>query len=471
MGSPLALRPVNGHGTALRASVVPTTHRLGDAAGVLMLVVVLAYLLPERLIVTDMASVGRPAMLAAQLLAMWWGLTRLHPALATSGRQPVRWVLGCYLVTLLLGYASGQIRGLSILEQNGANRAMLAALAFAGVALLAADGISNRQRLDAVLRTLTAAAAVMALIGIGQFVLQRDFTEFISVPPLLTFQAPPVGFSPRGAGGLFRVAGTTGHYIEFSVLLAMLLPLAIHYAKFAPDRLHRQLYAGMIVVMTLAVPLSLSRTGILALFVALAVMAPAWSWRARLNAAVVAVALTVALNAIRPGLIGTLRSLLLNTENDPSIIGRTEDYGVVSPMIAERPWFGRGVGTFLPELYLLLDNQWLLTLVSGGIVGLVGLVAIYLTGLGLSVTSYRRAKAAGSARDRDLAAALAAAVVVAGLSAFTFDALYFSTYALTVALVVGAAGALWRLTSAPSAGQPASEAPTEPGGDRRSDAD
>ena len=29
-------------------------------------------------------------------------------------------------------------------------------------------------------------------------------------------------------------------------------------------------------------------------------------------------------------------------------------------------WLGRGPGTLIPDLYLILDNQWLLTLVTGG---------------------------------------------------------------------------------------------------------
>ena len=35
----------------------------------------------------------------------------------------------------------------------------------------------------------------------------------------------------------------------------------------------------------------------------------------------------------------------------------------------ERPLFGRGFGTFLPELYRYIDNTYLLGLVEFGIVG------------------------------------------------------------------------------------------------------
>ena len=39
-----------------------------------------------------------------------------------------------------------------------------------------------------------------------------------------------------------------------------------------------------------------------------------------------AVGLMAVLMVVRPGLLGTLRSLFTNLGNDPSIEGRTEDY-------------------------------------------------------------------------------------------------------------------------------------------------
>jgi hypothetical protein len=64
------------------------------------------------------------------------------------------------------------------------------------------------------------------------------------------------------------------------------------------------------------------------------------------------------------------------------------------------------------------------------------------------VVAGRVRRFAGSERDRDLAAVLAVTVIVAATSAFTFDALYFSTYLLTVHVLLGLAGALWRVTRA-----------------------
>ncbi|MGI5212310.1 hypothetical protein [Plantactinospora sp. CA-290183] len=103
------------------------------------------------------------------------------------------------------------------------------------------------------------------------------------------------------------------------------------------------------------------------------------------------------------------------------------------------------MGTFLPELYQLLDNQWLTTMVQGGFVGVLGLALFFLSGV---VVAGRVRRFARTERDRDLAAVLAVAITVAALSGFTFDSMYFTTFFLTVHLLLGLTGALWRLTRA-----------------------
>ena len=110
---------------------------------------------------------------------------------------------------------------------------------------------------------------------------------------------------------------------------------------------------------------------------------------------------------------------------------------------AQRPLLGRGPGTLIPDLYLILDNQWLLTLVTGGIVGVAALVGLHLTCISLAVTAMRRST---KPEDRHLCAALVAAQVVSILVAATFDSLSFTTYSFTLALLSGVCGSVWRFT-------------------------
>lgn len=418
-------------------------RRLSDATPGVALAVLLVYLLPARLIFPPLTILGRPGVLVGFGLLLWWALTRLHPALVTRGVQPMRWALGGYLATVGAAYLAGHARGLAPPEASSADRTVLMALAGAGILLATADGIGTRDRVDQVLRWLCWASGAMALIALSQFALRVDLTNHLQLPPLLRFQRDLVGFGARGAGDLVRVAGTAGHFIEFSVLMVLGLIVTIHFARFSTSRRDRQLYTLLAAVQAGVIPISLSRTGLLGLTAAILLLALVWPLRTTVQVLVAGIGLAALIQVIRPGLLATLRALVLAGERDPSVQGRIEDYDYIAPFVRDRPWFGRGVGTFLPDSYRLLDNQWLVTLVTTGIVGVTGLAALLLAGIVLAGRVHRLAP---STRDRDLAAVLAVGIGVAGVSAVAFDALYFSTYFVVLHLLLGLAGALWRIT-------------------------
>jgi O-antigen ligase len=190
--------------------------------------------------------------------------------------------------------------------------------------------------------------------------------------------------------------------------------------------------------------MAISRTGVIALATSMGVMfVLAWNWRFRYNFILLSCAMTGILVVARPGLLGTLRAMFLWADADPSIEGRTEDYAHVATWFAQRPWLGRGPGTLIPDLYMILDNQWLLTLVTGGIIGVAALAFLHITCASLAVLGYRRSQ---SEEDRHLCAALISTQVVAVLVGATFDSLSFTTFSFTLALLCGACGTVWRLT-------------------------
>ena len=425
--------------------VTPSVIEFRDATAWVSLTIFAMYAFPARLIFPPLTTLGRPGVMVGLLLFVWWALSRFHPNLVTRGQQPMRWAFAVYLVTLATSYVAGQARGLDVLEANSADRTVLMALAAGGVLLAACDGVLTRERIDTALRWLCYGCTVMALFALSQFVLNRDFTTYLKLPPILQFQRDLVGFDERGGGGMVRVAGTAGHYIEFSVLMVVGLVVAIHYARFAATRRERQIFAGIAMLLAGVIPISLSRTGVLALGAAIVLLICVWPLRTTFNVLVIGVFLAAIIQVGKPGLLATLKALLFAGESDPSIQGRLEDYDYVAPFIKERFWFGRGVGTWLPELYQLLDNQWLVTLVSTGIVGVAGLAALFLTGVFVAARVRRFAK---TDSDRDLAAVLAVAIGVMAVTAFTFDALYFTTYLFTMHLLIGLTGAMWRVTRA-----------------------
>src|SRR4029453_1806258 len=151
----------------------------------------------------------------------------------------------------------------------------------------------------------------------------------------------------------------------------------------------------------------------------------------------------VALGASSPGLVRTLVSLFSNASSDSSVQARSSRYPLAFRYIGERPWFGRGTGTWVPPQYQILDNQWLVTLLNNGIVGAVALAGLHITGIVLAVLALRRSH---TVEDRHLCAALASTQVIGLVVAGTFDSLSFLTYATTLALTLGMCGTVWRLT-------------------------
>jgi O-antigen ligase len=232
------------------------------------------------------------------------------------------------------------------------------------------------------------------------------------------------------------------HYIEFGVVLSIALPLGIHYAFFSlngAQRIRRWLLVGLIAS---AIPFSISRSGVIAVAVAVAVLVAVWPWRLRFNMLAIVVGLVAAYRIVEPGLFGTIQSLFTDALDDPSVQSRTNDYAVAVDYINERPWFGRGAGTFIPDQYILLDNQLLNTLISTGIIGLAAFLALFLGGYWM----LRSIRLRGADEEtRHLAQALAASILVGLVSSTLFDSLSFTGFACVFFLLLGASGALWRL--------------------------
>jgi len=207
---------------------------------------------------------------------------------------------------------------------------------------------------------------------------------------------------------------------------------------------HRRAWVFVTILLGAALPMSLSRSGILAAGVALLLMASMWSARQRLVVASSALALTVALRGVVPGLVGTITSLFASAGTDPSIQGRTDDYSVVGTYIGSSPWVGRGFGTFLPSEHFFVDNQYLGTLVEAGVVGLLAVVAL-LAVPALAARATDRAVRVAHPGHRDETSRTLMAVVVASAAAFaTFDALGFPMFTGVLFVLLGCIAALRR---------------------------
>lgn len=411
-----------------------------DAATVLGLMVALTTLVPARLVVPGMTDLARPGLIVGFVLFCWWVLARVALHLAMTGPQPIRWAVLAFMVSALASYAVGFLRGLTTMEVNSADRTMLFFCTVAGVVLTAADGVPNWLRLRAVLKVLVCCASVVALIAIVQYVFVIDVTQYMVIPGLEP-KGWTIGFEARGGG--IRVASTTTHYIELAAFLALVLPFAVHFACFSHRRGRRQLALASTAVIAGGLAATISRTGILAVGLMVLVVFPVWSWRQRYNIAAIAAVFAGAAAVASPDLVRTLLRLFDDPSSNPAFTVRAERYPMAFEYVAQRPWLGRGTGTWVLPQYTVLDNQWLDTLITNGVIGVAALAGLHITGIVLAVTALRRSKVA---EVRHLCAALISTQVIGLAVAGTFDSLSFSTYTVILALNLGFCGTVWRLT-------------------------
>jgi O-antigen ligase len=413
-----------------------------DAPALLGFMFVLLTIVPARFIVPGMTDLGRPGLIAGFLFFAWWLVAHFSPRLVMPGPQPMRWAFLFFFVSLTLSYAAGSLRGLTSMEANGADRTMLYFCVFGGVLLAAADGIPNWLRLRGLLTILVTCGTIVALIALVQYTTEIDLTKYLALPGLEAKGWTPT-YEERGAG--IRVASTTTHYIELAAFLAMVLPFAIHFALFAGTPQRRRTSAIFCFLIAAGVAVTLSRTGIIALGIVMVVLFPVWGWRTRFNIGIMAVGLLSALGAVSSGLVRTIFGLFDNADQNSSINARTERYPMAFHYISQRPWFGRGTGTWIPPQYQVMDNQWLITLLSTGFVGAAVIAALHITGITLAGLALKRST---ERAEKHLCAALISTQLIALAVSATFDSmsLSYGTYVMTLALMCGLCGTVWRLT-------------------------
>jgi O-antigen ligase len=424
---------------------VQTSKAPADAVTLLLIYLFFLILIPSRLVLPGLGAAGPPAKVFALGLFAIWCICRAMPGWSTSERQIAHIPAAFWIAVAIIGWATAWFHGVPPIEGRAADRYILAALGFGGVALFVMDGVRTRERLDRLLLGACWLSAVMSLVGVAQFVSGTDVSQWIQIPGLVN-NDDAVGLVARGVAAdgsaLNRVAGTAQHYIEFTAILSLLFPIGLHYVLHTPRGRQRKWRIAMFALMCLGIPLGISRSGIVGVMVASVFVLMVWRGSAVFKfLGVGLVGLAVFRTAFR-GVIGTITSLFTTWGEDTSISARTEDYSVVSRFFHQAPIFGRGAGTFLPRRYITLDNQYLGTAVESGIVGLIALAAIFLS---IVLIGRHLRRYGTNAETRHLGQAFVACGMVVIVLSGTFDSLAFPTFAGLTFLLLGAVGALWRL--------------------------
>ena len=419
-----------------------------DVTTVVSIYIVLMIMLPSYLTIGDLGAAGSPTTIVGMAALAWWLISRLSPGQSgVTGRQPIR--IGVYIfgASIVLSFASAFSRQIPGVEISGANRGMLEVLGLAGIALLMVDGIDTRERLDVLGRRLVYWVAVLSTLGIVQFLTGST--------PLQSLYSHLPGFSSAyipepitSRNGLRRVQATTGSPIEFGLVLACVLPIAVHYAKQAPPGKRGRRWLCVLLV-AVALPMSLARTGFVGAAIVFVVMFIGWNARERIGALSGVALFALALRAAKPGLVGTMIGLFTHAGNDPSVLHREQDLARVGFLVRQSLFFGRGFGTFIPSEFTppgqpvaSLDNQYLGSLIETGLFGLACLILLLLIWLFTALGVRRRRR---DPATRELALGLAASSLVLAFGLYAFDAFSFDQVSGTMFILLGMTGALWRL--------------------------
>ncbi|MGA3217167.1 MAG: O-antigen ligase family protein [Acidimicrobiales bacterium] len=419
-----------------------------DVTTVVTIYIVAMVLLPSYLTIGDLGAAGSPTTIVGMAALAWWLVSRLVPGQpVATGHQPIRIGVYIFLASIVLSFASAFSREIPGVEISGANRGILEVLGLAGIALLMADGIETRERLDVLGRRLVYWVGVLSTFGIIQFVTgSTPFQSLYAHLPGFTSAYIPAPITSRG--GLRRVQATTGSPIEFGLVLACVLPIAVHYAKQAPVGKQGRRWL-CVVLIAVALPMSLARTGFVGAAIVFVVMYIGWNARERIVGVGAVVLFALGLRAAKPGLVGTIVGLFTNAGTDPSVVHREQDLARAGFLVRQSFFFGRGFGTFIPSEFTppgqpvaSLDNQYLGSLIETGIVGLACLILLLLIWLFTALGIRRRSREPAT---RELALALAASSLALAFGLYVFDAFSFDQVSGTMFILIGMTGALWRL--------------------------
>jgi hypothetical protein len=360
----------------------------------------------------------------------------------TRRRHPLQVMLALIWVSWLASYIVMDRAQLTGIQIAAADRKLIQLAVISGVVLVAAEWLRSLDDVMRVVRVLCWGGAVSGFVSVLQFWLSFDLSQYLrEIPGFVVNHANPAIWA---RGSLNRVQGTGITPIEFGVVMGMLTPLAVWLGLHDRDKSNFKRWAplGLIV---LGVATSVSRSAILSVVVAFAVLVVLLPPIPRLAALCVVPVAVAGLFVSAHGLMGTFASFFSasKTANDDSIYYRTHDYPVAEQEWQEAPVFGHGPGTWIPAQPIdIFDNEYLNSLVELGLLGVIALLAFVLVPAIVALTARRRST---DPELRLLCAALAGAGFAAAAGSVTFDSMSFPLFVNVYALLVGLAGACWHL--------------------------
>lgn len=398
---------------------------------------------------------GLPVAIEPYRIVLFLALLGVAGSLAfipgfTYRKTPFGWTIVAFLLASLLGVVMNGPELVTLgLAGAGAANVLNTALLF-GVFFIVRQLLTSERRVTNLLVLLVWCGVV---VGVASVIERSSGTNlFWSIGdrlPLSLLNETAL----EGRGGNGRSYGSAQHPIALAVMLVMILPMALYLAVHGPwprNSVNRRIVYGLASLTILGgVGAAVSRTSVVAIGAAFIVIL---FLRPMLGFTLAALGLPILTlgYALQPKLITdsvftflNFDALIASQYGSPGSVGqgRLADVGPVSEAFQQNPLFGSGYGRIVfgasDDTLFILDNQYFATVLDAGLVGLVVLLALYLTPLvAMARLSLRRDV---SAAHRDLALALMAGMTSFAASSYFFDAFAFvqAVYVWSMLLAVG----------------------------------
>ncbi|AEV84006.1 O-antigen polymerase [Actinoplanes sp. SE50] len=398
--------------------------------------IVLLLVVPARLVVASIGATGTVANLFLLVSLLWyaisWLMRRVTPAPFT--RVP-RLALLFYVVAILLAYVAVGRRDADAAEYSAADRALLQLLIWLPLILLTTSLTEYRQ-IERLLKLFVRLCTWVAVLAMAEFVLKQSLTAWIVIPGLSSNAASEL----VARGDFVRPTATASNTLELAATLCIALPFAIQQALYDTDGRKPWKRWAPVFVIALASVMTVSRTSVIGLVLVFLVLVVTWPAGRVGKALLLMIPALGATRILVPGLVGTLIGLFSAMFNggDNSTNSRTATSADVGEFMKGHTWFGRGPGTFLPDLYRFTDNQYLLALLEIGVVGLLAIVGLYVATIHCGGAGRRRFT---DPARRETGQAFVAVGFVMLVVTVTFDTLSFPIVAGSTFLMLGLSGA------------------------------
>jgi polysaccharide biosynthesis protein PslJ len=327
-------------------------------------------------------------------------------------------------------------------------------LSFLFVMYFVSSAVRRRPVLDGVVKLFVIGGTLIALSAVAEWRTGYNVFDHLDrvIPLLNPVDSAYVGWLERGDRP--RAYASAQHSIALGAALAIIMPFAVYLYR----RTGSFVWMAAAAILTLGAMATGSRTAIVMLATTLVVFLVV-KRRATIRLLPLLLPLVLVVQIAMPGSLGTFRAVFFPEDGlvaeehgdaGQSGSGRLADVGPSLKEWGQTPMFGQGFGTRLtsaddPQVNaLILDNQWLGSLLELGALGFFALVWLF-------VRAIRRLGRHARSNDEPhgwLLSALCAAIAAYAVGMFTYDAFAFVQVTLLLFVMLGLSGPALRLAEA-----------------------